>query len=66
MQQSAVDRNAVLDALRKRGTNLKQWCAQEGYHYHNASNVLRGVSRAYFGIGREIATKLNAIVRGDA
>lgn len=66
MNKAAVERNDVLDALRKRGTNLKQWCALEGYRYHTASNVLRGVSRAHFGTGREIANKLNAIVRGEA
>lgn len=60
---AAVDRNAVLHALRKRGTNLKKWCEKEGYGYRNASNVLRGLSRAHFGAGKEIAEKLNALVR---
>lgn len=66
MNQTAVDRNAVLAALKQRGMNLKQWCESESYGYRNASNVLRGVSRAHFGIGREIADKLNAIVHGEA
>lgn len=61
-----VDRNAVLHALHLRGTNLKQWCANEGYNYRNASNVLRGVSRANYGKGREIADKLKAIASGEA
>ncbi len=58
----AVDRNAALHALHQNGTNLKEWCKKEGYGYRNASNVLRGLSRAHFGQGREIADKLNAIV----
>lgn len=66
MGQAAVDRNAVLTALGQRGMTLKQWCESHGYGYRNASNVLRGVSRAHFGIGREIADRLNAIVRGEA
>lgn len=59
--RAAVDRDAVLHALRKRGSNLRKWCEEEGYNYRNASNVLRGISRAHFGAGREIAEKLNAI-----
>ncbi|MDR1350840.1 MAG: hypothetical protein LBJ59_08735 [Zoogloeaceae bacterium] len=59
---STVDRNAVLHALHQRGSNLKKWCEAEGYGYRNASNVLRGISRANFGAGREIAEKLNALV----
>lgn len=58
----AVNRNAVLHALHVRGTNLKKWCKDEGYGYRNASNVLRGISRAHFGQGKEIADKLNALV----
>ena len=60
--EAAVNRNAVLHALRQRGTNLKEWCEQEGYGYRNASNVLRGISRAHFGQGKDIADKLNALV----
>jgi gp16 family phage-associated protein len=58
---TVLDRNAVLHALRKNGTNLKKWCEVEGYGYRNASNVLRGISRAHFGQGKEIAEKLKAI-----
>lgn len=60
--EAAVNRNAVLHALRQHGTNLKEWCVEEGYGYRNASNVLRGISRAHFGQGKEIADKLNALV----
>ncbi len=60
--QAAVNRNAVLHALHERGKNLKKWCEEEGYGYRNASHVLRGISRAHFGQGKEIADKLNALV----
>ena len=63
---AAVDRNAVLHALRKRDSDLKKWSSQEGYGYRNASNVLRGVSRAHFGQGKEIADKLNKLVEEEA
>lgn len=63
---AAVDRNAVLHALRKQGSSLKEWAADNGYGYKNASNVLRGINRANFGHGREIAEKLNKLVEGAA
>jgi len=63
---AAVDRNAVLHALHKRKTTLKKWAADEGYGYRNASNVIRGTSRAHFGQGLEIAQKLNKIVEEES
>lgn len=62
----AVDRNAVLHALRKRDSTLKSWAAANGYGYRNASNVLRGINRASFGAGKEIAEKLNKLVGGQS
>lgn len=62
-----VDRNAVLHALKKsRWGSLKGWCEEHGYGYRNASNVLRGLSRAHFGAGKEIAEKLNQLAGGAA
>lgn len=63
---AVVDRNAALHALRKRGTNLRKWAEAEGYGYRNASNVLRGTSRAHFGQGKEIAEKLNKIIEEES
>ncbi|MCQ8116123.1 hypothetical protein [Methylomonas rosea] len=60
---AAVDRDAALHALRKRGSTLKKWAKDEGYGYRNASNVIRGTSRAHFGEGREIAEKLNKLIQ---
>lgn len=62
----AVDRNAVLHTLKKRGSSLKSWAEENGYGYRNASNVLRGINRANFGAGKEIADKLNKLVREAA
>jgi len=62
---AAVDRNAALHALHQRGTNLTKWAKSEGYGYRNASNVLRGTSRAHFGQGKEIADKLNKIIKEE-
>lgn len=59
--ESAVNRNAMLHALRQHGTNLREWYAKEGYGYRNVSNVLHNISHAHFGQGKEIADKLNAI-----
>ncbi|QSB03448.1 hypothetical protein JWZ98_11225 [Methylomonas sp. EFPC1] len=59
---AAVDRDKAIHALWKRGTNLKKWAKAEGYGYRNASNVIRGTSRAHFGQGREIAEKLNKLI----
>lgn len=62
----AVDRNAVLHALRNSSWgSLKKWCEEHGYGYRNASNVLRGLSRAHFGDGKEIAEKLNKLAGGE-
>ncbi|MBK7314953.1 hypothetical protein [Candidatus Aalborgicola defluviihabitans] len=39
-------------------TNRHKWAANHGYQYHTVSNVLRGVNKATFGAGREVAEKL--------
>ena len=50
--------NEIKHRLRTRGQTLKSWCEANGYSYGVASNVLRGINRATFGQGREIAEKL--------
>lgn len=59
---AAVNRVDVLHTLRMKGSNLRKWCDDNGFSYRNASCVLRGISRAQFGEGKEIAEKLNALV----
>ena len=44
--------------LRTEKSNLKAWAAQNGYKYETVSHVVRGINRATFGQGYEIAKKL--------
>lgn len=44
--------------LRKSNSNLKHWAHENGYSYETVSQVMRGVNRATFGQGYEIAKKL--------
>lgn len=50
--------NDIKHKLRQKKTTLKQWASDHGYEYHTVSNVLRGVNKATFGAGREVAEKL--------
>lgn len=50
--------NDIKHKLRQRKTTLKQWAADHGYQYYTVSNVMRGVNKATFGAGREVAEKL--------
>jgi gp16 family phage-associated protein len=53
--------NDIKHKLRQRNTTLKQWAATHGYPYYTVSNVMRGVNKATFGAGREVAEKLLAL-----
>lgn len=44
------------------GMTLKAFAEQYGFPYLLVSHVLRGINRATFGKGREIADKLNELV----
>lgn len=55
--------NDIKHMLRQQNTNLKQWAKAHGYPYHTVSNVMRGVNKATFGAGREVAEKLTALCR---
>lgn len=48
----------VKRSLWSSGSNLKQWAQENGYPYHLVSNVVRGINRANYGQGYEIAVKL--------
>lgn len=50
--------NDIKHKLRQQNTTLKQWAAAHGYPYYTVSNVMRGVNKATFGAGREVAEKL--------
>lgn len=53
--------NDIKQRLYEKKMTVKQWAAQNGYQYHTVSNVLRGVNKATFGAGREVAEKLTAL-----
>ena len=50
--------NDIKHRLHQQKLTVKQWAAQNGYPYYTVSNVLRGVNKATFGAGREVAEKL--------
>ena len=50
--------NDIKHRLHQQNLTVKQWAANHGYQYHTVSNVLRGVNKATFGAGREVAEKL--------
>lgn len=50
--------NDIKQRLYQKKLTVKQWAASNGYQYHTVSNVLRGVNKATFGAGREVAEKL--------
>lgn len=53
--------NDIKHRLRQQKTTLKEWAKANGYEYHTVSNVLRGVNKATFGAGREVAEKLTSL-----
>lgn len=53
--------NDIKHKLRQRNTTLKQWASEHGYPYYTVSNVMRGVNKATFGAGREVAEKLTQL-----
>jgi gp16 family phage-associated protein len=51
--------------LWSQGSNLKEWALANGYSPRLVSDVVRGVNRANYGKGYEIAVKLGIKQRGD-
>lgn len=50
--------NQIKHSLREQGYTLLSWANANNYKYRDVSDVVRGVRRGYYGIGREIAIKL--------
>lgn len=51
--------NQIKQRLREEeGHTLLSWSAANGFKYRDVSDVVRGVRRGYYGIGRTIAIKL--------
>lgn len=58
MQITKEHSNEIKHRLHQQGMTLKSWCVANGFKYYTASNVLRGINKATYGEGREVAEKL--------
>lgn len=50
--------NQIKQRLRAQGMTLAAWATANGFKYRDVSDVVRGVRRGYYGVGRDIAIKL--------
>lgn len=50
--------NQIKQRLRAEGMTLGAWAIANGFKYRDVSDVIRGVRRGYYGVGRTIAIKL--------
>lgn len=50
--------NQIKHELRQQGETLKSWAEKNGFPYRAVSDVVRGVRKGDFGVGREIRIKL--------
>lgn len=50
--------NQIKQRLRAEGMTLGAWAIANGFKYRDVSDVVRGVRRGYYGVGRDIAIKL--------
>jgi gp16 family phage-associated protein len=57
--------NQIKHELRKRGFTLKAWAESNGFKYRDVSDVVRGVRKGNYGVGRDICEKLGIPVDGD-
>lgn len=46
--------NQIKHRLRQQGMTLKSWAEAHNFKYRDVSDVLRGVRRGYYGVGRDI------------
>ena len=54
-----TESNNIKQRLRKeQGHTLKSFADANGFKYRDVSDIVRGVRRGYWGVGREIAQKL--------
>lgn len=44
--------------LHMAGSNLKRWAQEKGFPYRTVSDVVRGVNKATYGVGYEVAVAL--------
>lgn len=50
--------NQLKHDLREQGHTLKSWALANGFKYRDVSDVVRGVRRGNYGVGRNICLKL--------
>lgn len=50
--------NQIKHRLRHDGYTLKAWAEANGFKYRDVSDVVRGVRRGNYGVGRDICIKL--------
>lgn len=55
---SKTESNNLKHTLRKQGHTLKSWAEIHGFKYRDVSDVVRGVRRGNYGVGRDICLKL--------
>ena len=46
--------NQIKHRLRQQGMTLKSWAEAHHFKYRDVSDVLRGVRRGHYGVGRDI------------
>lgn len=44
--------------IHMRGSTLKRWAEEKGFPYRTVSDVVRGVNKATYGVGYEVAVAL--------
>lgn len=53
-----IKANDLKQNLRKQGITLKAFAESNGWKFRDVSDVIRGVRRGHYGIGRDIYHKL--------
>jgi len=46
--------NQIKHRLRQQGVTLKSWAESQGFKYRDVSDVVRGVRKGNYGVGRDI------------
>lgn len=64
VQQKCLTGAQVKTRLRAQGKTLKSWAAERGFKYSAVSAVVRGLNRATWGTGHEIAVALGMKAEG--
>ena len=63
MQQTQQTPNQIKHRLRQQGQTLKSWAEANGYKYRDVSDVMRGLRKGNYGVGRDIRRALGLPVK---